>query len=357
MTARSQPDRGTPCASQRSARFGTLPAGRRLSALVLLTPVVAICGACGPSIDPPTTQAAASSTASSSTAAAEATEATPDSSPTTEAPSSSTSDPVPGAAPTSSTALASGGANELFPPEVENAAAESGSGARAPEQLTVLWDRAGEGRTVRSADCVAMKVGLEVAETGAPVGDSDDPMVVASDDPHVIPGLLQGTDDMRVGGSRRLLIPSELAYGSSGWGDGAIQPGDSLRADVSITWAGDAPTWSAEEVSEAVGSGAGHLDLGEADRSTTGETLTADGHGMALVASVDLESGSVIKSGWRSCKAQPLDLTATRPADWFADEVVGMRTGDSRMVLAQGHESDAEAAPTGWIITLVSVDG
>lgn len=50
----------------------------------------------------------------------------------------------------------------------------------------------------------------------------------------VISGWDQGLVGMRVGGLRRLVIPSEFAYGQSGSGGGIIPPNASLVFDVEL---------------------------------------------------------------------------------------------------------------------------
>lgn len=184
-------------------------------------------------------------------------------------------------------------------------------------------------------------------------------MVISPDDADVIPGLREGIDDMAVGGSRQLFIPTELAYGSDGWGDGAVKPDESLDADVSVLWAGDGPSWSWSEARDARASGKGHLTIGDAPASTpAGSGLSNDSRAMALVASLQLDSESVVESNWPSCQAQPLDLDSLEMAGWVGDELTGMQPGETRMLIGTDNiPTGDQGQPNAWLITLVGLDG
>lgn len=63
--------------------------------------------------------------------------------------------------------------------------------------------------------------------------EKDDPLEFVVGDGQVIAALDEGVDGMKVGGARRLIVPSDLAYGPQGSGD-RIPPYASLILDVGL---------------------------------------------------------------------------------------------------------------------------
>jgi FKBP-type peptidyl-prolyl cis-trans isomerase len=63
--------------------------------------------------------------------------------------------------------------------------------------------------------------------------ERDGPLEFVVGDGQVIAALDEGVEGMKVGGSRRLIVPSDLAYGPQGAGD-RIPPYASLILDVGL---------------------------------------------------------------------------------------------------------------------------
>ncbi|HEV2412482.1 MAG TPA: FKBP-type peptidyl-prolyl cis-trans isomerase [Candidatus Saccharimonadales bacterium] len=91
----------------------------------------------------------------------------------------------------------------------------------------------GNGDVVSSnATILASYVGA-LASTGQIFDQSKTPVQFSLSS--VIKGWQQGIPGMKVGGTRRLVIPSSLGYGSAGTPDGSIPPNAALVFDVTVT--------------------------------------------------------------------------------------------------------------------------
>lgn len=93
----------------------------------------------------------------------------------------------------------------------------------------------GTGDTLKGSETVAMryklylKTGDEIDSTrGGPA--AVDTFNLSS----LIPGVEEGMQGMRAGGTRLLVIPSNLAYGNTGAGNGAIPPNATLVFFVNL---------------------------------------------------------------------------------------------------------------------------
>ena len=75
--------------------------------------------------------------------------------------------------------------------------------------------------------------------------DRNAPFTVTLGAGQVIPGFERGVVGMRVGGERRLFIPSDLAYGAQG--QGAIPPNTAIAFDIELLSIETAPSPTPEE--------------------------------------------------------------------------------------------------------------
>jgi len=106
---------------------------------------------------------------------------------------------------------------------------------RAPSGLEIFEIEAGSGpkaergRTVRVSYRAWLAEGPLVDDTDAGEG----PVEFRLGDSGILPALGEGVEGMRPGARRRLIAPSDLAYGSAGRG-GSVPPYATLIFDVAL---------------------------------------------------------------------------------------------------------------------------
>lgn len=96
-------------------------------------------------------------------------------------------------------------------------------------ELQVTDLQPGSGQTAKAGDCLVVKYQGTLASSGEKFdGNFDTPQALQFrlGQGNVIPGWDQGLNDMKAGGTRRLVIPAELAYRDTG--QGSIPPNADL---------------------------------------------------------------------------------------------------------------------------------
>lgn len=102
----------------------------------------------------------------------------------------------------------------------------------AVPELQKIDVKVGEGKEVQPGDAVKVHYTGALAKDGKifeTSKDTGEPVTFALD--QVIPGWTQGLPGMKVGGTRRLLIPASMAYGEQGSGE-TIPPNSDLVFDI-----------------------------------------------------------------------------------------------------------------------------
>ncbi len=104
-------------------------------------------------------------------------------------------------------------------------------------QLQKIDQTVGTGTEVQEGDAVTVHYTLALAKDGKIIETSKDtgqPVTLTLAQGQVIDGWVQGVPGMKVGGSRRLLIPAALAYGDKGAPNGGIPPNTDLVFDIEV---------------------------------------------------------------------------------------------------------------------------
>ncbi|MEU3739468.1 MULTISPECIES: FKBP-type peptidyl-prolyl cis-trans isomerase [unclassified Streptomyces] len=96
-------------------------------------------------------------------------------------------------------------------------------------EIVDIWE--GDGPEAKAGDTVQVHyvgVSFSSGEEFDASWNRGNPLAFQLGAGQVIAGWDQGVQGMKVGGRRKLTIPSHLAYGERGAGGGAIKPGETL---------------------------------------------------------------------------------------------------------------------------------
>jgi FKBP-type peptidyl-prolyl cis-trans isomerase FkpA len=127
---------------------------------------------------------------------------------------------------------------------VSAAACDFGSTSpTSPDQSNVPYSQVdltvGTGATATSGSTVTVPYGVwlysdtTADHKGTQIGADTQVFTIGANPPQVIPGFEQGVTGMNVGGTRRVIVPPSLAYGSTG--NQTIPPNAALVFDLALT--------------------------------------------------------------------------------------------------------------------------
>ncbi len=140
-------------------------------------------------------------------------------------------------------------------------ASSKGEGMTTESGLQYIEEVAGTGRAAEAGSRVSVHYTGMLAD--GTIFDSSvergEPIAFVLGTGQVIPGWDEGIALMSTGGKARLVIPSELAYGAQGAGNGVIPPNATLTFDVELVDVQDGPP----------GAPAAPQEIAEADFTTT----------------------------------------------------------------------------------------
>ncbi len=216
-------------------------------------------------------------------------------------------------------------------------ASSEGEGMTTESGLQYIEEVAGTGRVAEAGTKVSVHyTGMledgTVFDSSVERGDPIDFVLGAG---QVIPGWDEGIALMSTGGKARLVIPSELAYGAQGAGNGAIPPDATLTFDVELVDVQDGPP----------GAPAAPQEIAEADFSTTESGLQyydmVEGSGAAAEAGQQvavhytgwLEDGTKFDSSLDRGEPFVFGLGQRQVIPGWDEGVAGMKPGGQRQLV------------------------
>ena len=146
-----------------------------------------------------------------------------------------------GSAPTQSTSQTAPAQTSTAPQSTEPTA--PADTAQSGGKLQIKDLKVGKGATAKAGDSVTVDYTgwlMNGTKFDSSV-DRKQPYTFPLGAGRVIAGWDQGVAGMKVGGKRELIIPSDLAYGAQGAGNGVIPPNATLKFDVELLAVANAP--------------------------------------------------------------------------------------------------------------------
>ena len=209
-----------------------------------------------------------------------------------------------------------------------------------PEELTITDVKVGDGAEVKEDSVVTVNYVGKGANTGQVFDESytrGQPATFSLDG--VIEGWSQGLVGMKVGGTRELVIPAELAYGDTPQPGSTIEPGETLVFRVDLLEVESPPS----EDQVAVVEDRGQPDPVVPDPLPTEltEIDDIDGSGAEVVAgsvvyiqfiAVAASSGEIVDSTWN--EGVPIRVPLDETVQAWSEGMVGMKEGGRRTIVA-----------------------
>lgn len=194
---------------------------------------------------------------------------------------------------------------------------------------------AGTGATPASSDWVTIQFtatlqdGTVIGASRTRGGPAQFPMDQVAKE---MPGWAEGMSTMKVGGSRKLIIPPNLAYGDKGAGNGVIPPNATLVFYIDLIDTKPAPKVKIEDIM-----------VGTGPEATAGMTITVNYTGT-------LTDGTVFDSSYKRQEPFTLTLGVGQVIPGWDQGLEGMKVGGKRTLtippeLAYGSQGAGSTIP------------
>jgi peptidylprolyl isomerase len=193
---------------------------------------------------------------------------------------------------------------------------------------------AGSGKEIVSGSVVKAEVTmwLDNGEYVFSTYQGEQPIPFIRGSNRIIPGWDLGSHGMKMGGSRLLRIPPQLAFGDKG--KGKIEPNATIRAQIDIIEVGDPrhvpevmPTYNKADL-QSTASGLQYIETAVG----TGGTVTA-GQMVSVEYTGWLDNGTMFDSSFKTPEAIQFPIGKGRVIKGWDEGVGGMQVGGKRLLV------------------------